>query len=215
MAEASMPDNSQLKPNSHAYHIKNDEKPAVEKVVAGNASKQKKSTSQKIKEALIGDAEEVRSYLVWDVLVPAVKDTIVDLIKAFAEGMFHSAGTRNRNHIQRNGGTSYVSYSSYSNKPPQRTYSNGPMRGSYNARYAYDFQGIVYDTREDAENVLNALAERTMLYGMASVADLYELSGIASSYTDTDYGWAEVSRASVQRTRDGYIIELPKPERLD
>lgn len=216
MAEAAMPDNSNLKPNSHKYHQEQERKPA-EKVVSGSAQKQRKSLGKQIKEAMIGDAEEVRSYLLWDVFVPAVKDTIVDLIKAFAEGLFHSAGSRRsgNGYIQRQGPTSYVSYSSYSNGGYARPQQQRPMRGSYNPRSAYDFSGIVYDSRADAENVLNALAERTMMYGMASVADLYELSGIASSYTDTDWGWAEVSGASVERVRDGYILNLRKPERLD
>lgn len=216
MAETAMPDNSNLKPNSHKYHQEQADRKPAEKVVSGTASKQKKSLGKQVKEAMVGDVEEVRSYLLWDVLVPAVKDTMVDLIKAFAEGIFHSNGSRQRSngYIQRQGPTSYVSYSSYSNgysRPQQQR----PMRGSYNPRSAYDFSGIVYDSRADAENVLNALAERTMVYGMASVADLYELSGISSSYTDTDWGWAEVSGASVERVRDGYVINLRKPERLD
>lgn len=225
MAEPKMPDNSSLQPNSHKYHEESakSERPKAEPVVTGKASRKKKGTGTQIKEALIGDVEEVRSYLLWDVLIPAVKDTLVDLIKSFAEGIFHSGGSagRRNQYVQRNGQTSYVSYSSYGDNRPR--YSRGydrrietrPLRGSYNPRYAQDFGGILYDSRQDAENVLDALAARTMEYGMASVADLYELSGIPSSYTDTDYGWLEVSDATVQRTRDGYNIVLPKPERLD
>lgn len=224
MATTPMPDNSELKPNSHKYHKEVSEpRQSVEPVIEKAGNKKRKPMGKQVKEALVGDVEEVRSYLLWDVLVPAVKDTMVDLIKAFAEGIFHSNGTRGRNqYVQRNGSTSYVSYSSYSNdgyssrgggRRPE--YGNRPMRGSYNNRYAYDFEGIVYDTRDDAEKVLDALAERTFKYGQASVADLYELSRIPSQYTDVDWGWCELSRASVERTRDGYIINLPRPERLD
>ena len=222
MATTPIPDNSALEPNSHKYHEEKSRanKEKAEKIVQGGANKRKKPMSKQVKEALVGDVEEVRSYLLWDVLVPAIKDTMVDLIKAFAEGIFHSNGSRSSNkYVQRNGPTSYVSYSSYSNqrgpRPGDRrdVYSGRTQRGYYNR--AYDYDSIVYDRREDAEAVLDALAARTMEYGVACVADLYELSGIRSSYTDMDYGWAELTSASVERVRDGYVINLPKPERLD
>ena len=224
MANVPMPDNSTLAPNSHRHYEETKEKSKAEKIIEGKANKQKKPMGKQVKEALIGDATEVKTYLLWDVLVPAIKDTMVDLIKAFAEGIFHSNGSRQRNpYVQRNGQTSYVSYSSYGNYRNSRSsrYYDGPgetpryARGSYNPRTAQDFDQIVYDNRADAENVLNALAERTVQYGVATVADLYEFSGIPSSYTDTDYGWPEIGGSHVDRVRDGYVIRLPRPERLD
>lgn len=218
MATTQIPDNSSLEPNSHKYHEEKTAAAKAEKIVEGGARKTRKPLGKQVKEALVGDVEEVRSYLLWDVLVPAIKDTMVDLIKAFAEGIFHSNGTRSSNqYVKRNGPSSYVSYSSYSDYRGGRPANSRPqqVRGAYNPRAAYDYDSIVYDRREDAEAVLNALADRTMQYGVACVADLYELSGIRSKYTDTDYGWAELSEASVERVRNGYVINLPRPERLD
>ena len=47
-------------------------------------------------------------------------------------------------------------------------------------------------------------------YGLVSVADLYDLVGIAGSYTDNKYGWTDIRNASVVRVRDGYVIKLPR-----
>ena len=46
-----------------------------------------------------------------------------------------------------------------------------------------------------------------------SVADLYGLVGIDSEYTDNKYGWTNLSSASIKATRDGYILDLPRPVR--
>ena len=47
-------------------------------------------------------------------------------------------------------------------------------------------------------------------YGIVSVADLYELVGVDGEYTDNDYGWTNIRNADVVRTRDGYLLSLPK-----
>ena len=47
-------------------------------------------------------------------------------------------------------------------------------------------------------------------YGMVSVGDLYDLVGVTGQYTDNNYGWTDLRTASVVRTRDGYMIKLPR-----
>ena len=47
-------------------------------------------------------------------------------------------------------------------------------------------------------------------YGMASVADMYDLVGISCDYTANKYGWTNIRNAEVVRTRDGYMLKMPK-----
>ena len=47
-------------------------------------------------------------------------------------------------------------------------------------------------------------------YGVVSVGDLYDLVGVTGAYTDNNYGWTDLRTASVVRTRDGYMIKLPR-----
>jgi hypothetical protein len=51
-------------------------------------------------------------------------------------------------------------------------------------------------------------------YETVSVADLYELLGVTSSYTDEKWGWVDLREATIRRVRDGYLLDLPKPESL-
>lgn len=47
-------------------------------------------------------------------------------------------------------------------------------------------------------------------YGLASVADLYDLVGKTCEYTDNNYGWNDIRSAAVVRVRDGYLLKLPR-----
>ena len=73
---------------------------------------------------------------------------------------------------------------------------------------------IVFNTREDAETVVDAMKEIIEQYGYVSVADLYDLAGLTSTYKDHQYGWTDISDISVFshiiKGRDEYLICLPK-----
>lgn len=83
---------------------------------------------------------------------------------------------------------------------------------------AYSFDDILYRTRGDAEVVLAQLRELIQLYKMASVNDLYDLSGItppANGYTAAKYGWRDLSMARVVPVgAQGFMIVLPSVTQL-
>ena len=75
---------------------------------------------------------------------------------------------------------------------------------------------LVYETRADAEKVLNGMSEIINEYGFVTVADLYDISGLPGAYyTDSSIGWkGSIEEPTIKRVRDGYVIDLPKPEVL-
>ncbi|FAA01395.1 MAG TPA: hypothetical protein [Siphovirus UK_ancient_CT89] len=46
----------------------------------------------------------------------------------------------------------------------------------------------------------------------ATVGDLYGMAGISQTYTDENWGWRDLRGARAVRARNGYILDLPKPE---
>ena len=60
--------------------------------------------------------------------------------------------------------------------------------------------------------MLFTLIER---YQSATVADLYELVGVQGSYTDDKWGWVDIRGAGITRVRNGYLLDLPRPQPLD
>ena len=75
---------------------------------------------------------------------------------------------------------------------------------------------LIYETRADAEKVLNGMSEIINEYGFVTVADLYDISGLPGAYyTDSSIGWkGSIEEPTIKKVRDGYIIDLPKPEML-
>lgn len=200
------------RPNSQKYkdeQAENEKK--IEKAITGSVRTRKQPVGRKIADSFISeDAGSVKNYLLMDVLVPAIKDTLSDIIKSgidmilFGESRASSGG-------RRIGSSNVVSYQSYYNKPQSRQ-----TRNTQTVRLkGYEFEDIVLENRADAEEVLSRLIGLTREYGMASVTDLYELVGLDPSYMDNKYGWYDLKGAGIERVRDGFILALPRTTLLD
>ena len=86
-------------------------------------------------------------------------------------------------------------------------------RDTRSARYetqSHSYDDIFLETRGEAEAVLTRMDELIDEYGTVSVSDLYDLVGVTGSFTDCKYGWTDLRSASVSRTRDGYMLKLPR-----
>jgi hypothetical protein len=194
--------------NAHKDRKEPQEK-RVEKVTRGKVTTRKKSTGKKLFETFIGDdINSVTSYILHDVLIPAAKSTISDMVQGGIEMLLF--GERKGSRTKRDRGSSYVSYSSYSNGRDDRR-----REISNRDRSRHNFDDIILSSRGEAEEVLSHLVDLTIDYGQASVSDLYDLVGITGNFTDNKYGWVDLSRASVSRARDGYLLNLPKTIILD
>jgi hypothetical protein len=86
---------------------------------------------------------------------------------------------------------------------------------SRRARARHDFDEIVLETRGEADEVIDQLYEIVSRYDSATVADLYELVGLASTHTDNKWGWTDLRGAGVTRVRSGYLLDIPEPRPLD
>ena len=193
------------KPNSHKSKQENElaEKKKVEKVVRGNV-KTKKKKSSSIKDVFISeDAANVKSYVFLDVLVPAIKKAISDVVRDGIDIILWGEARSKKS----SSNASYVSYSSYSGRDrrDERRYSDSRVRS------AYSYDDIILETRGEAEDVLDRMGELIDTYGIVSVADMYDLVGISGNYTDNKYGWTNLRNAEPIRVRDGYLLKLPKP----
>lgn len=191
----------------------------IEKIVEGEVVRRKKPLGKRFSETFVGgDARSVASYVVLDVLVPAAKDTIAD---AFSQGiermLFGEVRSSSRRTGHRPGGNNgYVSYNRFAPgaASPARNRDDG-RNVSRRARASHDFDEIILATRVEAEEVIDRLFDLVSRYESATVADLYELVGVSGNYTDDKWGWIDIRGAGVTRVRNGYLLDLPKPEPLD
>ena len=88
----------EYKSNSHkSRQNQNDDIPEkrVEKVVSGSVKSKKKNGLQKITNVFVPeDVDDVKSYIFEDIVVPAVKDIILDAVRAFLGVSGNSRGGR-------------------------------------------------------------------------------------------------------------------------
>ena len=198
-------------PNSHKSRVEPEEpKKVVKKVVSGKVVKKKKTFWRKMTDTLFGeDVESVSSYIIHDVLVPAAKNTLSDIVSGGIEMLLFgdAKSPRSRRDVNR----SYVRY----DKVSYRDERHDRREPSPRNRLRHNFDDIILASRGEAEEVLSHLVELIDVYGMASVADLYDMVGLTSSYTDQKYGWVNLSSAHTSRVRDGYLLELPRAMPLD
>lgn len=178
----------------------------IEKVISGKAKSKKKSEIRKFTDAFVPeDVDNVKSYIFTNVIVPAGKKLISDVVDIILYG--ESGG----NTSAKKSAASRVSYRSYYDSQNDRRETRPLNR----TRIGYDYDDIILDNRGEAESVLARMDELVETYGLVSVADFYDLVGISGNYTDNKYGWTDIRNASIIRTRDGYMIKLPKALPLD
>ena len=191
----------------------NDRKnrPKIKPVVSGNVKTRKKSLTSRISEVFVReDRVNVKDHLIFDVVIPAIKDTIVDLVTDGIHMIFYGETRRKSGNVARTG--SKISYSSYykDNDDRDRRRNVRPSRSEVT-----DMDDILFETRAEAQEVLNSLADIIDEYGSASIADFYDLCGVTEQYTDHKYGWTDVSKATIQSVRGGYfVVDLPRARQI-
>lgn len=199
------------KPNSNRFKEEQKaqvpaEKKKVEKVINGTVKTRKKSGIDKVRDVFISDdARNIKSYVVMDVLVPAIKKAISDIVTDGIAMLLYGDTNRGRRSY-----SNYVSYDRISSR-------NGrdDRRDNYRTRSGYDFDDVVLETRGEAEEVLDRMDELIKTYGVVSVADMYDLIGKSCNYTDNKYGWTNIRNAEPIHVRDGYLLKLPKALPID
>lgn len=189
-----------FKPNSHKARAEAEqaERKKVDKVVTTAVKTKKKN---QFKDVFISeDAANVKSYVFMDVLVPAIKKAISDIVTNGIDMILYGETGRTKKKSY----SSNVSYRSY--------YDDRKEESRYRTTRtsAYSFDDIIIESRGEAEDVLLRMDEIIEEYGTVSVADLNDLVGITGKYTDNRYGWTNIRNAEAVRVRDGYMLKMPK-----
>ena len=190
---------------------KSDERPKMKSIVKGPVVQQKPSFASKFKESFLGEGGNIGEFVVYDVLIPAFRNTISDMGFGIIEMLFGRGRGGNygyNDRVVRDRGRSYVSYNEPSRDRGRGRDDRRDMDRGDKARH--DFGNIIYTSRGEAEDVLSHLVDLTIEYGEATIAAFYELSNIESTHVDTRYGWTNLRDAYTERARNGYIIRFPQ-----
>src|SRR5580765_4330677 len=172
----------------------------IERVTSGEATRRRRPLRKQLRDVFVGGTiRDAMHFVVLEVLLPAAKDMVVE---AGSQGITHPPS----------GPTGHIQYNRYASTPQMPSSRRALSR---RARSEHNFDEIVLDSREEAEEVIDRLFDLVSRYDTATVSDLYELVGLSSTYTDNQWGWTDLRGAGVQRIRDGYLLDLPDPDPLN
>lgn len=215
MAERRMPEVTDYPSNANgSKEIRVKEE--IEPIVKGKVTR-KHSFGHSFRDEFISeDAPNVGSYILYDVLLPALGDMFRDIAHGSIDMVFggsRSYGQRSR--YQSSSNRSYITY--------DRMYDDRrrPKRDRDDERYARrrnsrDLDEFTFEYREDAEDVLDRMCDYIERYGDVPVSYFYDLCGetVPGDFTSDDWGWTNLSQARVTHGRRGYFIDFPRAREL-
>lgn len=177
----------------------------MEAVAQGKESKNAPWYRRLLKTFIVTDIRTVAKDAWDDVVVPGIKSTIWN-------GIGSMLGVDIRP-SRRKGNTDYGKYSAdykYGSRRNRR--DDDDDRDS-----RFDYRDIIFDTKGEAERVIDKLCELTEEYGQASVADLFDVAGMSrkSTFIDNAWGWDNLDEARSRRVAGGYELVLPRPKSLE
>ena len=188
-----------------------DDKPGKPKEVA-RATVGSVKRRVKPKSPIIGDMSRIASDIGTDILLPAIKTLMSELITNGINMILYGNSNVPRGRSTGYGGRQARStrYGGFYDEPrrPDRIHAR-PVTISDK------IDQMVYNPRSDAEMVLGGMQDRIREYGVVTMADMYNLAGVSSDYTDSAYGWMSVDSARIVPGQGGYSLELPEPVELE
>lgn len=204
-------------PNSHRAKDKPPDRPKVDKVVTGEVVLRKKPVGRRLLETFFGsdDARGVWQSVVQDVIVPTTKDLVTEVVITGVERAVFGE-VRSRGGISRGRpGVGHVPYHRYSQGSSVSAISDGSRELSNRARARHDVGELTFESKAEANEVLDVLDALVEQYEVATLADFYGAAGVTPKYVDENFGWDSMSGVDVARIRGGrYILTLPAPKAL-
>lgn len=185
----------------------------IEKIVSGKVDIKKKNGIQRFSQLLTSDdGKNATSYMLSDIIMPAIKKALSDVATSGMDAISDIA--RNALDIALYGETGHSKKRSKSGHISYRDYYDKDTRDVSHAR-SRDYGDVTIDNRAEAEDVLDSMKDLIKRYGIARVADLYEMVGVSGDHTDVNYGWTDLHFARIVPCRDGFTIKMPRAMPID
>ena len=179
--------------------------------VTGSAIQRKKPLGRRIAENFTGaDAQNVGQYVLFEVVLPQVKDLIYDVgSSALQRALFGDRGGKTYTSSSRRG-YSPTPYSTISATPKQQM--QHPVISASD-----EFGEIIVENRGKAQEVMDQMGNLIETYSMASVSDLKASVGLTGNFTDEKFGWVTMGGTDIRRVggnQPGYLLIFPRPQEL-
>lgn len=177
-------------------------KEPVKKLNITTKVKTESATDKLLKRFIKTDAKGLKEYVVNEFLIPnairLLRDTAVNAIDMLLLGKMSGKSSSS-------GNTNYTSFGSGNGQ--QSRWSN-----ESNKQKSIDrLQAVLFESRQDAEDYIEAVRERIRSYGRCSLLDCFDmLEKTNCAPTDDNYGWKDFSTATAYACQGGFAIDYPR-----
>lgn len=195
-------DLSKLPRNSMKSKQEQTEEKEIHQLPNVTVKRKERSVMRKLADTFIADSvEDVKSHVIFDVLVPRITDTLIEMVNQGMNMLFKGNPRSITSSSKSSGGARpTVSYHSMYDSP--KTHSG--------RRTSYALDDIIVGSRGEAEKIIDELFDILERYKVVTVADLYVTIGLSTNPQDFNYGWTNLDSATTKRTVDGYLLDLPR-----
>jgi len=202
-------DTSEYPPNLNGP---SQELESTKKVTVGRAVIKKPGSARILSDVFLGDsARAVGEYILFDVVVPAIKETLSNIVTGGIEMLLYGESGSQRGKTPR--------FSRYEDNRPRIAYNNFSSHSVREERaprrVVKSNDDIILEFKSDAMAVVKRMDDILREYQQVTVGDLYDLVEHPTTFPDRRYGWKDLSEAGIRRVKDGYLIVLPPAQALD
>ena len=204
-------------PNSNAYKEEQAKSNKKDNGPKAQAKVKEKSLKQKCKDAIFAeDVPDIKEYALLNVIIPNIKKLGRMLwVSAFDMKFF---GKEMKGGKGSGGGGGVVDYAKRSTQwaddDLESKYESKPV-SSVGLRLT-ELSNVQFMTEDEAVNVLRYLRGNVEEYGVTSVSDFLDKSGLKANNNHTKWGWYNLDIARVEYDDDTemWYIVFPKPKSL-
>lgn len=197
----------------------------------GTATVKKKTLGEKFKNVFIAaDFQDVKNYVVWDIIVPSIRMALHDVMVGIADSVFLGAGTAASQYLNRNGGVTTlnqqkINYSKLSSSKAKSLTMTGGERRSLPASRptGYEVLEMTFDDYGKLQEAWDLALDVIDTYGKIGIDRWAEI--LASKfkrqdgapfpypdYTAAYYGWKSLDGAAIVTVGpNSYYFKTPKP----
>ena len=179
----------------------------------------KKPLSKKFADTFLSeDIGSVKEWLVFDVVIPGLKNAFLDTVHMLVEGEARPKSSSKSSRYYYDDDDEYTDYRSRYSGSKSRKKSKYERQDRDKVYYSdddVDFRNIVVRRRKAAEKIVRMMRGRIRDFGSVSVAELLDSINAVGKWSDNDWGWTDERDIGIREVRDGFLIDVADPEYLN
>lgn len=206
-----------IRPNNNKSKSPQKEKIKRDPVIKKSSivSSKKSMLSRVTDRFLYTDSQDIKRWLLDEVIIPGLKDTLLDFTSMLLNGeVYYGKKRRGGSKFDDRGIFNYGGIYSSGGRRNSRHSRNRDrdIDRYYNERNEYDYRAIKLHSYGEAQEVVDKLRYIIREEGCVSIASFFEILDVPSNFNDNNWGWTSERQIGIRSMRDGFLIDVDEAE---